>query len=272
MDIKILIGITKFYDWDDYIILLQKIFPKNIVLADFEKDDIIKIIDLFNVNYILSLTYNDMKIISNINPKNCLILNNKNYNNIELFDNKCKFTEYFIENNLEKYIPKSFQIKYEDFVFNKKIIYPVIMKSNIGLGGNDVFILHCENDYNKKYKILKNNFVVQEYLIDDVEYVGHLFYIEGKLIYSLFFKIFNDNIFFVRKGPSKKYILVDFNHLIFDEIFKNINFSGPLNINFKFINGEIKIFEVNPRFGGSFIKSSYLYDLFNSLINYLKYH
>lgn len=271
MCVKILIGIPDFYDWSDYIILLQKIFPENIILGNFKTDDILKMIELFKINYILSLTYDDIKIINKINPQNCIVLNNKDYFNIELFDNKGKFTEYFLNNNLEKYIPITYQINYDNNIYNKNIIYPVIMKSIIGLGGDDVYILHNNQDYIRTFNILKKNFVVQEYLIDDVEYVGHLFYINGKLIYSVFFKIINENIYYVRKGPSKKYLIVDFDILLFNDIFEKINYSGPANINFKYIDNKIKIFEVNPRFGGSIVKSNLLYDLFNVLIYYLQH-
>lgn len=269
MTVKILIGYPKFYDWGEYIILLQKKFPQNIYLIDFEKDDILQTIELFNINYILSLTYDDMKKIMEINPKNCIIINNEDYNNIEIFDNKGKFCEFFINNDLEEFIPKTYKIKYNTTIFDRPIQYPAILKSTIGLGGQDVFIIKDLNDYLDKSIRLNKNYIVQEYLIDDVEYVGHFFFIKGKAIFSLFFKIFNDNFFHVRKGPSKKFILVDFNPKIFDKIFDKIKFTGPLNINFKYINGKILIFEVNPRFGGSIIKSIHLHDVFNSLINYL---
>lgn len=270
MTIKILIGFPNFYDWCDYIILLQNIFPNNIFIADFEKDDILHIINKFQINYILSLTYTDMKKIIELEPKNVCILNNNDYNNIDIFDNKGKFAEFFINNELEKHIPKTYKIKYDDYIYNEHISYPAILKSNIGLGGKDIYILKNENDYfNVSSNIIKKNYVVQEFLTSINEYVGHLFYINGKMIYSLFFEIKNDEIYHVRKGPSKNYILVDFNHLEFNEIFEKIKFTGLLNLNFKYINGKIIIFEVNPRLGGSIVKSNYLYDMFNTIINYL---
>lgn len=272
MTIKILIGYPHFYDWGEYILLLKHMFPKNIIIIDFKKDNIIEIINKFDIDYILCLTFSDMKIINKMRPLKCIILNNTNYEIIDTFDNKGKFTEFFINNNLEKYIPETYKIKYDNYVYDKRISYPSIIKTILGDGGKDVYILNNDNEYNKLSIKLQKNYIVQKYLMSEIEYVGHLFYINGILIYSIFFKIINDNIMHIRKGPSKKYILVDFDHLEFDEIFKKIKFTGPLNINFKYIDNKIIIFEVNPRFGGSIIKSNYLYDIFNTLINFLTHN
>lgn len=269
MNIKILIGYPHFYDWGDYILLLQKIYPQNIIISDFEKDDIVSLISKLNISHILCLTYADIKIVINLKIKNCEILNNLNYDVIDLFDNKGKFTEYFMNNNLNKYIPETYKIKYDNYIYDNTISYPSIIKTTIGEGGKDVYIINNDQEYMKISGKLKKNYIVQEYLKSNIEYVGHLFYINGELIYSLFFKIINNNILHIRKGPSKKYELVEFYYLKFDEIFKKLNYTGPLNLNFKYIDNKIKIFEVNPRFGGSIIKSNYLYDLFNTLINHL---
>jgi carbamoylphosphate synthase large subunit len=45
---------------------------------------------------------------------------------------------------------------------------------------------------------------------------------------------------------------------IFESIIKHLNYSGPCNIDFKLINGTPKIFEINPRLGGSLMVSENL--------------
>ncbi len=79
--------------------------------------------------------------------------------------------------------------------------------------------------------------------------------------------MFNDSLYYIKKGAVRDNYLVDVDISYFKLIIKKMNFTGPININFKLINKKIYILEINPRFGGSFVKSPYLYDLFYSLIN-----
>jgi carbamoyl-phosphate synthase large subunit len=262
--IRILIGKPDFYDWLPYFEIIQKLFPLNIFLFDFETNDINELIEIYNIDAVLALTLKDMEMLSKLDLK-CKILNNKNYNTVEICDNKCIFFDFFIKNNLENFIPDTFIIKKDGINYNKDIIYPAILKTAIGVGGKNIFILKNEDDLNKLK--LTYDYLIQEYLIDKNEYNGHFFCINGSIYYYLFNQMHFDSLYYIKKGPVKENFLVDIDISDFDFIVKKLNYTGPINFNFKIINNKIYVLEINPRFGGSFVKSPYLHDLFYALIN-----
>jgi carbamoylphosphate synthase large subunit len=65
----------------------------------------------------------------------------------------------------------------------------------------------------------------------------------------------------IRRGDSPTTILnrgsdLNFNvAAVFKDIIKHLHYSGPCNIDFKLINGHPRIFEINPRLGGSLMVS-----------------
>ena len=52
-----------------------------------------------------------MELLSNSNI-DCYYLSSKNFDIISMLNDKSKFIKYFMENNLEKYLPKTYYIYY----------------------------------------------------------------------------------------------------------------------------------------------------------------
>ena len=59
-------------------------------------------------------------------------------------------------------------------------------------------------------------------------------------------------------NPENKSTIIESNPdtlKVFDQIMLQTNYSGPCNIDFSYDSSNLKIFEINPRFGGSLMKA-----------------
>lgn len=263
---NILIGKANFKDWTKRFIFLRDKYPNNIFLHDFlNEENILKLINQYNITLIIPICFEDMELLSKSNIP-CKYLSPKNYNDILLMDNKCTFFKYFIDNNLQQYIPETYVIKSPSINYYKEIKYPSIQKSNIGYGGCNIFILHSDKDIKKL-----DDYIIQEYIIDNNEYACHFICMEGKIIFHKILKEIHNKEFYIQRGPMNDFEIIDFDISGFEFIFKKINYTGAGCINFKYINNQIYIFEVNPRFGGTLILNYLFIEFFDNIFNITNY-
>lgn len=259
---KILIGKREFESWNNKFLILQEKFPKNIFLYDFiNKKNLLELINKYKINLIIPLSFEDMYLVSNSNIE-CEYLSPNDYNDIINLDDKCKFIKYFIDNNLDKYLPKTYEIKSKDIQYNKPIIYPAIQKINIGFGGNGIYLLKNKNDIKKI-----NNYIIQEYIINKDEYGGHFVCKNGEIIFHKILKKNHNKDFYIEKGPMDEFEIIDIDLCDFIIIFNKIKYTGACCVDFKYINNKIYIFEINPRFGGTLIENYIFIEFFSNLIN-----
>jgi predicted ATP-grasp superfamily ATP-dependent carboligase len=167
-----------------------------------------------------------------------------------------------IKNEFEMYIPKIFSIKSDIITIDTKIEFPAIIKQSYGLGGNDIHILYSENniipfDY---------DFIIQEYITGKIEYIGNFIVINGIITYSKFLQLVYNDDFFIHKSLNNKFKFVEIDIEIFEIIFNKLNYTGALCVDFKIKDNIIKIFEINPRFGGTFIRNFIFYEFLEKFI------
>lgn len=147
---------------------------------------------------------------------------------VDIFTNKYKTYEFFIENDIPT--PKS----------SKEAIYELI-KPIYGRGSSGIFI----NDFNSKINMEDN---ISQEVISGQEYtVDCLFNHDGEPIYIVPRRREN-----VKDGKSLNGI-VEINQRINDYILKisnNIKFVGPINIQCFDTGNEIVFIEINPRIAG----------------------
>jgi predicted ATP-grasp superfamily ATP-dependent carboligase len=111
-----------------------------------------------------------------------------------------------------------------------------------------------------------NNFIIQEYIADKIEYIGNFVVNNGIIKYVNFLKLVYNNKFFIHKSIINEFEYVEIDIEIFEIIFKKLNYTGAACANFKIKNNLIKIFEINPRFGGTFIRNCIFYEFLETLI------
>jgi len=205
-----------------------KINRYDLVLPLYEKD-------IFILNDFYKNTTGNFLIPSNEVVKFC---NNKN-----------AFNRHLIENGFEKYIPK---------LFDQKREFPYILKKNLDEWGLNSHIIDSE-EKEKHFADFLNHpeYFKQQYIVGEDEYTTHFIFDKNKIVYhfTLHFK-FPDKIFVKGlQSPSFKTAQISPVETMFSDLFEqiliNINFSGIGCFNFKIVDGIPKIFELNPRVGGS---------------------
>ena len=170
---------------------------------------------------------------------------------IEICDNKKKFIDFLIENNLSDYCSKQYT--------QETIEYPAIIKTTSDSGGVGIKILHNEEDLLRNInseEYLGKEYYLEEYIYGDMEHVVNVICKGGKILYSFGHQYHRSIKYYVKHGvqgsrslytPPKEFMD------IFEHIMKLLNFSGPANFGYKVQDGKPKIFEVNPRFGSGLV-------------------
>ena len=165
---------------------------------------------------------------------------------------KVNFVEFMMDNNLNNYIPKVYST-YKKNYYNGNA--PFIFKLAMTATGDGSFICHNSSYLNAIRKMNKNkHYIIQEYISGKEEYSSHLFINNGKILWSRCYKLTSNDDYFIQKGRMKSYEKInDFDYSVFETIFSIVNYTGFACIDYKIKDGVIKIFEINPRFGGSLL-------------------
>lgn len=228
-----------------------------------------KICSIKNIYDINKLVYEDTIIIPimeshmlqlykhKVKWNNCIM---PSIENIITFSYKNNFYIYMVNNNFEQYLPKTYTTISN---IDKKCVVVKPFNLNAATG---VYITQKKYITNKLFK----DHIIQELIIGSEEFVSHIVSDQGKIIECMTYKYkFKSNVCI--KRPRSKYELekVTLNEEtidIFEKILTPCRYTGILNINFKYYCGKIKIFEVNPRLGGSLMLSENKFDL-HQIIN-----
>jgi len=244
-------------------------YNKIIYQPECSKYDINMIFDLLqkDTHILIPLLYEDQiftinNITNNLNFKsiNHKILCGDSIENINILHDKNLFAIYMINNNLCELIPKTYYIHNNYNILNyDSIKYPCIYKQHIGHGGVGHMI--ATNSTQKTHYL--TNYVVQEYITNGIEHTAHMYVLNGKIVLSLCYKNIDDELnsqLYIQHGPLKNVQKMD-NILEyeneFNKIFIKMNYTGFACIDFKVTyDGHIKIFEINPRLGGSLIRNT----------------
>jgi predicted ATP-grasp superfamily ATP-dependent carboligase len=236
----------------------------------------VKVIQIWEIDHLKYYLYNeDLHLRKFILPLQIYKQKELNYNMIpnmyknsneiiDIFDNKKKFINYAKSNGLEDYIPYT----YDNYVYEDK---KVIIKEPINCYGYGITI----NNLTKINQEIIDNNVVQEYIYSNIEYAGHFLIEDGIItiskIYQKTFNV-NKNDEYVDGNNNYDYtskkIELDQKYLYdLQELLIPCKYSGICSIDFKILNDNIKVFEINPRLGGSLARN--LLDLSEILIKLL---
>ena len=239
----------------DWKMAINKIRKENVVTCDFNKlDQVKKTIEEKNIKYIIPLSKQDYQIIKKYDL-NIKILHPSDEIH-ELLDNKNIFTDYMLKKYPE-YIP---EVYYLDNIKLKEIKYPAISKPIYSTNGSDMVIIHNKEDY---LKLNNNNNNIQKFIEDRYEYGAYILCIDGNIINQKIIR-FRYQKYYIKKGNFARNHekVTDLKTDIFEKIVRDLNYSGGMCINFKIDEaGNLYIFEINPRFGGSAFWNNFIYEL-----------
>lgn len=228
-----------------------------------------------SINYkIIMLDLKDRKLF-NHNDRSIFKMN---IQNIETLDNKCLFAKFMME-NFPGNIPRTISIKTDciDYVdctnCTENSKKSMIRKNAIGASGFKTIILQKLSDCDRI-----TDTVVSEYIPHKEYYVGHFLFYKGIFIKQIYFRstitpMQSKETNFIKRGPVKLYNVIEADEMpcdlsIFEDIFKKLDYSGFACSDFIIVDGNVIIFEINPRPGGSLIANKkYCHEFFQAIID-----
>lgn len=166
-----------------------------------------------------------------------VLLNNSEL--ILLCEDKWKFYQYLVDKIPQYLIPTSDNLNKDTFD------YPYLLKPKKGFGSKGIIRIKNEEDYNHHRAQITNDLIMQPIIgTDDEEYtVSAFFDTKHHLVDFLALK---------RKLSSNGYTeiaqVVEYNFSsILEEIAKVVKPIGPTNFQFRLVQNEMKLLEINPR-------------------------
>lgn len=228
----------------------------NKLIPDFLKyPTITDIKNVYNVNKLTNLDLSSGSIIIPLMETHMMELHKKNIKalmpslkHLQMFSCKKKFATYVKNNNLEQYTPKVYTSIDEITTDKLYIIKPY----NLNNGTN----MCIKKSIEKKDFVNK---IIQEYIENKIEYVANIVSKDGYIIKCITYAYNFDDEQHIKRHPintqNMTKIELDNKYLLQLELFfLYCGYTGISNTDFIICDGQIKVFEINPRLGGGLVR------------------
>lgn len=163
---------------------------------------------------------------------------------VNLCDNKYLFNQTLVEKGFQEFVPK----------IGTNLSLPFMLKKKVTWAGDDCYLI-SDTEKKAKYEgfINSDDYFCQEIIGGVKEYATHILFKNGKIAETLTVKYtFYDEIPINGKSGFAYTRIVKCEHLeTFGSILRAIGYEGLCCFDYKIADGKPKIFEINPRFGGS---------------------
>ncbi|VBB17918.1 ATP-grasp domain protein [Yasminevirus sp. GU-2018] len=254
---KYIVTSVPFADWDER---LNKMLNGDDLLPNLTY---VKKLEDVNCDSATALIVLNPKQYINSSYREALILNSNN-DVITTLSNKCLFAKFMME-NFADFVPKTIHINLpnysyvdSDYLSDRKNgkSRKMIVKPARGAGGRGISIVH-------EIPNTKDHIVVSDYVEHTEHYAGHMIINRGKILKQIYFRENTDGTSeFIKRGRTLNYVELETHDMInelnvnlsiFENIFKHLDYSGFVCIDFIIKDRKPIIFEINPRPGGSLI-------------------
>jgi hypothetical protein len=163
---------------------------------------------------------------------------------VEMLSNKVKLSTH----RLKEFLPETYD--------SKNISYPCILKYGESYYSNGVFRIEDKDELDRKTlgKIINEDYIIQEAILDSREYSTQFIVHDGKIVFhSSYYDEYDSKLFIWPRDKSistTRFRLDEDNEKfkVFEEFF--VDYNGLINCNYKVHNGHLKILEFNPRLSG----------------------
>jgi hypothetical protein len=204
-------------------------------------------VNLDDFDILIPTTISDIAFLHDNHPelhgKKCFIPPSAAMN---LCNDKIQFNQFMVEHSYGRMIP----------TVSNELSFPYILKKRIDENGIQSRIIENSKDeqFFQKF-ILSDEYFRQAYVAGQDEFTTHMLMVDGKTVFhkTLAFR-FKQSLFIKGVGyrPCKKpKICTCANVNLFTEILNMLNFEGLCCFNYKLVDGNMQIFELNPRYGSS---------------------
>ncbi|MGN6648351.1 MAG: hypothetical protein ACTHJT_17630 [Cytophaga sp.] len=168
---------------------------------------------------------------------------------VDFCNDKFRFNTFLIEKGFGNNIPR---------ILQESSGFPYILKKNLDEWGSNSHIVDSEEKEKLLGPLLSDPaYFKQEYISGVDEHTTHFIFTENKLQYFQTFKFTFQKASFVKgmaNPPFKTSVIVpvETEHAeVFEKILQAIHYNGVGCFDYKIQDGVAKIFELNPRVGGS---------------------
>ena len=235
---------------------LAKINAPEIILSNFsDPDEVVRQISW--VDWVIPLTVKDYTQIRDILPSPLEKILFPSPEIYHLLDNKLAFT-HFMMRHFVHLLPKVYYI--DNVCLTKDITFPVISKPVFSTNGANMKIYHNENQFRE----CQDRKIIQQFVQDPNEYSAFMLCINGIIKNTIILRNKYPPYHIKKKNFPKTCDRVhDFDISIFTPLLQTLQYSGGVNIDFKYdpTTEQILIFEMNPRFGGSAFTLDFIQEL-----------
>ena len=186
---------------------------------------------------IIPTTENEIRVISK---------NKFYYKNINFLINDEKIINLFLDKlKTYKYLKKN-KIGELDFCKSLKDNpikkFPVFLKTKTGSGNKNYLIIKSKDQLNKLNIKNKKDYIYQEFINTKKEYTACIYKNDNFENIIIFERILDKDVTFFAKTINNKKM-----KNILKNLATKLNFKGSINIQFKMLKNNMKIFEINPR-------------------------
>lgn len=136
----------------------------------------------------------------------------------------------------------------------QQIQYPYILKKNTGDFSKNAYIINNKHDEDTHRQFLDDpDYFTQELIPGKKEYASHIVFKNGKIMANVTVcHRYAEAAYLQGKTTSNSRNRIANRHqATFTQVLNLVGFEGLCCIDYKEVNGQPKIFEINPRFGGS---------------------
>lgn len=172
------------------------------------------------------------------------LLQSSSIETVEICDNKFLFNEIMVEKGFARLIPR----------IGNDLPFPFLLKKRITIGGDDSYVVTDEATKAKLSHLISNEeYFCQEIVEGANECATHILFKNGKIVDSLTveYTFYNDRPINGKEGFICSNIVKCPYLDSFTAILNAIEYEGICCFDYKVVAGQPKIFEINPRFGGS---------------------
>jgi len=178
---------------------------------------------------------------------------------MKLFSDKAEFAKYAAANGLAGFCPTS-------YANGAHAVFPCVLKRAELNGGQGVAIVESPDHL---HSLLNDTmwrgkpFALQSLISGTTEYVTHCVCLNGRILWHCSFTFDLESPATVRGAakPTTARLTATSAHCLrqIERFLAPCRYTGPCNVDYKQLeNGEIAIFEINPRLGGSLMQPQYV--------------
>lgn len=194
------------------------------------------------------------------------IFPSKHHQTIETLYYKDKFAKF-----MNEYFSNCVPPTYFD---DKQLIFPTIMKPIDGCAGYGIIIFKNKGEYENSKIKFNNTYIIQEYVCSAYITTGHFLCDSGNILWTAIYTSKSAE-YVIKRGAITNYTkrnLSENEINVFSDILKKLNYHGLCCIDYCIDNNDkIKIFEINPRIGGSLVNDTTDFTLLMEFIKKTNY-